>query len=200
MGRSREGKRNPSPGNPARRIDLAGRLFAPFRVSRLLMKTQSPQFWKLFKAKASSLKLKSPEPEGLFEELADLMVASEQVTEADRPAAIAALAERERLASTGVGQNIAIQNVQLAGLERVAVGISIHPEGIHWRAIDGEPVHIFVTVMRPPAGTPEHDPEQHIEMMRWLARLARHEDFRRFAIAAGTRTELVQLLKEMADV
>ena len=164
------------------------------------MKTQSPQFWKLFKAKASSLKLKSSEPDALFQELADLLVASDQIEDSQRAAAVSALAERERVASTGVGQNIAIPHVPLPGLAKVAVGISIHPEGIHWRAIDGEPVHIFVTVMRPEGSTPDHDPEQHIEMMRWIARLARHDDFRRFAMAAGTRTELVQLMKEMADV
>ncbi len=164
------------------------------------MKTQSHQFWKLFKAKACSLKLKHTDPEALFGELVDLMIASDQLDESLRANAERALAERERLASTGVGQNVAIPHVELAGLDRVAVGLSLHPAGIEWRAIDGEPVHIFFTIMRPAGSTAEHDPGQHIEMMRWISRLARIEDFRRFALASTTRTELVQLMKEMATV
>jgi hypothetical protein len=34
--------------------------------------------------------------------------------------------------------------------------------------------------------------------MRWIARLARSSDFRSFALQARTRTELVELLKEMS--
>jgi hypothetical protein len=37
-------------------------------------------------------------------------------------------------------------------------------------------------------------------MMRWIARLARQRDFRLFAMQAKTRTELVDLLKEMSNI
>jgi hypothetical protein len=35
--------------------------------------------------------------------------------------------------------------------------------------------------------------------MRWIARLSRSSDFRSFALQAKSRTELVELLKEMAS-
>ena len=164
------------------------------------MRTQAHDYWKLFKAKACSLKLKGSDHAEIFEELVDLLVASGQLQDSQREGALKALADRERLASTGVGQNVAIPHVGLEGLERVAVGVSLHPEGVDWRAIDGEPVRIFVTVLRPEGPDAEHDPERHLEMMRWLARLARNDDFRRFALGAGTRTELVQLMKEMSSL
>jgi hypothetical protein len=37
-------------------------------------------------------------------------------------------------------------------------------------------------------------------MMQWIARLARDPDFRRFALKVKTRTELVDLLREMSAV
>jgi hypothetical protein len=37
-------------------------------------------------------------------------------------------------------------------------------------------------------------------MMRWIARLGRDPDFRRFAVRVKTKTELVDLLKEMSAV
>jgi mannitol/fructose-specific phosphotransferase system IIA component (Ntr-type) len=45
-----------------------------------------------------------------------------------------------------------------------------------------------------------HDPDRHLEMMRWIARLGRDGDFRRFAVRVKTKTELVDLLKEMSAV
>ncbi|MEO0661232.1 MAG: PTS sugar transporter subunit IIA, partial [Planctomycetota bacterium] len=106
--------------------------------------------------------------------------------------------EREELASTGVGMNVAIPHVKVDGLQEAICSLSVSPEGIEWRAVDGEPVHILFTVLRPGGATDQHDPEQHLEMMRWIARLARDPDFRGFALQARTKAELVGLLKEMS--
>ena len=67
-------------------------------------------------------------------------------------------------------------------------------------SVDAAPVHILFTVIRPERGGDQHDPEQHLEMMRWIARLSRDADFRRFATRVKTKTELVDLLKEMSAV
>ena len=115
-------------------------------------------------------------------------------------AANKALMERESLASTGLGRNVAIPHVKLKGLDRVVCSVSIHKEGLEWAAIDGEPVNIYFTVMRPERGGDQHDPERHLEMMTWIAKLAREPDFRRFAGRAKTKPELVDLLKEMSAV
>jgi mannitol/fructose-specific phosphotransferase system IIA component (Ntr-type) len=37
-------------------------------------------------------------------------------------------------------------------------------------------------------------------MMRWISRLSRDADFRRFALNVRTKTELVDLLKEKSAV
>jgi len=55
-------------------------------------------------------------------------------------------------------------------------------------------------VLRPDKAGNLHDPERHLEMMRWVARLGRERDFRQFALQVRTRTELVDLLKEMSKV
>ena len=65
---------------------------------------------------------------------------------------------------------------------------------------DGEPVQVLFTVIRPARSGEFHDPDRHLEMMRWIARLGRDQDFRRFALQARTRTQLVDLLKEMAHI
>ena len=50
------------------------------------------------------------------------------------------LADREALASTGVGSGVAIPHGRLAGLDRVRVGIGVHQKGVGFDAIDGRPV------------------------------------------------------------
>ena len=164
------------------------------------MPTDATAAWKLFKPKACSIKLKATSQEELFDELVDVVVKGGLLPEDRAGDARAALEAREKMASTGVGKGVAIPHVKLAGLDRAVCSLSIHPEGVDWNALDGEPVQIFFTVLRPDGETAEHDPERHLEMMRWISRLARHDDFRRFAIGARKKTELVDLLKEMSQV
>ena len=99
-----------------------------------------------------------------------------------------------------MGVNVAIPHVKLKGLERAAVSLAVHKEGLEWKALDGEPVHLFFTVLRPERAGELHDPERHLDMMKWVARLARDADFRRFAVNAKTKKELVDLLKEKSGV
>lgn len=164
------------------------------------MSTDAHVAWKLFKPKACSNKLKSVEQLDVFDELVETLVKGGVLDGALASGARAALEAREKLASTGVGMGVAIPHVKLAGLDRAVCGLAVHPEGVEWNALDGAPVQIFFTVLRPEQATDEHDPERHLEMMRWISRLGRHEDFRRFALHAKNRTELVDLLKEMAQV
>jgi mannitol/fructose-specific phosphotransferase system IIA component (Ntr-type) len=162
------------------------------------MQTETHDYWKLFKASACNLRLKGETREELFGEMVSTLVKAKVLSAELAKDAEAALLAREKLASTGVGQNVAIPHVKLAGIDRAVVSLSILPRGVDWAAVDGEPVHIFFLVLRPADATVDHDPERHLEMMRWIAQMARDADFRRFAQAVSTRTELVELLKEMA--
>jgi PTS system nitrogen regulatory IIA component len=157
-------------------------------------------FWKQFKPKSCSINLKASDKNLLLEELVDNMVKSDVLEENMREVALRTLREREDLASTGVGMGVAIPHVKLPGLAKVVCTLSVHQDGIEWRAIDGEDVNLFFTVLRPDRAGDEHDPDVHLEMMSWVARLSREADFRRFAQGAKTKKELVDLLKEMSAV
>ncbi|MEZ6014015.1 MAG: PTS sugar transporter subunit IIA [Planctomycetota bacterium] len=111
--------------------------------------------------------------------------------------ALATLLAREEIASTGVGMNVAIPHVRLHGLQEAVCSLSIAPAGIPWAAVDGEPVQLLFVVLRPGEATDLHDPEDHLEMMRWIARLARDPDFRAVALQAESRQALMGLLKDM---
>lgn len=163
------------------------------------MTTETSQYWKQFKPSACSLGLKGDEPQDVFAEIAKNMVKAKVLPDALAEDAVKILVDREAAAPTGVGKGIAITNVAVPGLDEAAVALSVTKQDLDWQAIDGEPVRVFFTVLRPDADAPDHDADRHLEMMRWIAAMARNDDFRRFVLGATTRTELVDLLKELSE-
>jgi len=157
-------------------------------------------FWKSFKPKSCSVRLQALSKEEALSEVVDNLIAGEALPARFKTQALEALLAREKLGSTGVGMGVAIPHVKLKGIERAACSLSVHAGGLEWQALDGGQVHILCTVLRPEGPGESHDPERHLEMMQWIARLAREPDFRRFALKVKTKTELVDLLREMSAV
>jgi mannitol/fructose-specific phosphotransferase system IIA component (Ntr-type) len=157
-------------------------------------------FWKSFKPKSCSVHLQARSKEAVLSEVVDNLIAGDSLPARLKSDALEALVAREKLGSTGVGMGVAIPHVRLKGLERAACSLSVHSTGLEWQALDGGQVHILFTVLRPEKPGESHDPEKHLAMMQWIARLAREADFRRFALKVKTKTELVELLREMSAV
>jgi mannitol/fructose-specific phosphotransferase system IIA component (Ntr-type) len=155
------------------------------------------EWHKRFKTKACILRLAASDKEAALTEVVRGLVGAGALERDLAGDALGALLAREETASTGVGMNVAIPHVRLDGLQEAVCSLALAPDGIEWAAVDGEPVQILFVVLRPGEATDRHDPEDHLEMMRWIARLARDADFRAFALQVKNRTELVGLLKEM---
>jgi len=162
------------------------------------MQTEAKEYWKLFKPAACSLKLTGATREEVFAELVEHFVEARCLDAALQGAALRALIEREKVASTGVGQHVAIPHVKLAGLEEPIFSLSLHPGGIDWASLDGAPVNILFAVLRPERAGARYNPDRHLDMMRWISQLGRDADFRRFAARVTTKKALVDLLREMS--
>lgn len=163
------------------------------------MRTEANDYWKLFKPSACSVDLKGTTQEEIFGELVANFVKAKVLDGACASDAVRALRDREALASTGVGQQVAIPHVKLAVLEEPIFSLSIHRTGVEWASLDGGPVTIFFTALRPERPGKRYDPDRHLDMMRWISTLGRDADFRRFAMAVATKKDLVDLLKEKAE-
>jgi PTS system nitrogen regulatory IIA component len=75
------------------------------------------------------------------------------------------LEEREALASTGVGDEVAIPHGRMAGIDRVIAALAFSAQGVEFDAIDRKPVRIFVAILAPEKSTTDH--------LRALARFSR---------------------------
>lgn len=156
------------------------------------------EYWKHFKPAACSLDLDGTNREQVFAAIVENFVKAKSLDPELKAGALRALAERESLASTGIGQRVAIPHVKLAGLEEAIFSLSLMPRGIEWASLDGQSVTIFFTVLRPDRASERYDPERHLDMMRWISQLGRDADFRRFAMGVSTKKALVDLLREMS--
>jgi mannitol/fructose-specific phosphotransferase system IIA component (Ntr-type) len=150
--------------------------------------------WKRFAPKACSIALAGSTKADTLREIVSAMVAGGALDEGLVEPAMAALLERERTASTGVGSNVAIPHVKVPGLSETTASLCLHRAGVEWNAVDGEAVHVVFTVLR----SERSDAQQHLELMKWIAKLARSGDFRSFATQSKTKAELVALLREMS--
>lgn len=157
-------------------------------------------WWKQFKPKSCSVGLKATDKEAVLEEVVTNLVKGQLLDAELAAAALKALVEREELASTGIGMGVSVPHVKLAGISKAVCSLSVHRQGLDWNAIDGEPVHVLFAVLRPTEASEHHDPERHLDMMRWITKLAREPDFRSFAKRSKTKADLVNLLKEMSAV
>lgn len=96
------------------------------------------------------------------------------------------LKERERLASTGVGDEVAIPHGRIPGLQRVIGAVALCPESMPFDAIDGRPVRIFVAIL-----APERAPGEQLRALAKVSKLLRERGVRERILASGSPAELL---------
>ena len=111
------------------------------------------------------------------------------------PEAIAkVLREREALASTGVGDEVAIPHGRLAGLKQVVAAIALAPGGVEFDAQDHRPVKIFVAIL-----APERSASDHLRALARCSKLLRDDRVREELLRAGTRERVLEIVRNEAN-
>jgi len=103
-----------------------------------------------------------------------------------------AMLERERVASTGIGNGMAIPHGKNKHADRLGVAVGLSEEGIDFAAHDGQPAHVVVLWICPPAATPEH-----LALMRALAGVAREPDHTKRLAKARDRRQFLAVLGDI---
>jgi mannitol/fructose-specific phosphotransferase system IIA component (Ntr-type) len=148
-------------------------------------------FWELFSEDTILDQLQSNTKDDAFREMLDSLVATGQIQKKDIPALKRKLKDRERLATTGIGHGVAVPHVRSAQITQLSVCFARSVAGIDYHAPDGQLVHSIFLILAPNEAS-----EDHVKLLRWISTIGRDPDFRRFALAARGRTEILSLLKE----
>lgn len=101
------------------------------------------------------------------------------------------LRDRETLASTGVGDEVAIPHGKLAGLRQLVAAIALAPSGVDFESIDGKPVRIFVAIL-----SPDRAASDHLRALARCSKLLRDPRIRERLLTARTPDDVLAVVRE----
>lgn len=102
---------------------------------------------------------------------------------------VAALVERERLATTGIGDGVAIPHAKTDKITEIRGALGISRTGIPFDAVDGKPVHIFIALLAPQGVASDH-----LKALARISKLVREPDFRGRLLSTKSAEELFDVI------
>jgi PTS system nitrogen regulatory IIA component len=101
------------------------------------------------------------------------------------------LEEREQLASTAIGDGIAIPHGKLDSVGHLVGALGRTVGGIEFESIDGKPTNLVFMLVAPASSTGVH-----LKALARLSRLFRDPDFRKRLLEAPTAEAMYQVIME----
>jgi PTS system, fructose subfamily, IIA component len=103
---------------------------------------------------------------------------------------------REKMDSTGFGEQLAIPHAKVKKLKQPMVAVFRFREGIEWDSMDGQPVKVAIALIMPDGD----EDNTHLTILAKLARKLVHQEFMDNLLNMEDKVELYQyILKEMED-
>jgi mannitol/fructose-specific phosphotransferase system IIA component (Ntr-type) len=145
----------------------------------------------LFTADAVSLQMQGETKDQILKELISLLGLD------DKSEAILfkTLKRRENLGSTGIGKGIAIPHCRSLVVNRLRLAYGRKPEGVDFRAIDGQPVNNFFLIVAPPLEVSN----QYLPVLGKIAQFAKDPDVPGMLKALESPEGFLKLLEERAS-
>ena len=104
---------------------------------------------------------------------------------------VQALLEREKLGSTGIGDNMAIPHAKQKGIEQITTVFARSRKGIDFQSLDKKPVHFIFLLLAPPASTGAH-----LKALAKIAKLFKNPSLRENILEAESAGAIHSLLLE----
>jgi PTS system nitrogen regulatory IIA component len=136
--------------------------------------------------------LAAHEKSEVIRELADHLAA--HVTgpqKIDREVLAKVLLERERLASTAIGEGVAIPHGKLDAVGKLVAVVGRAPEGVDFDSMDGRPTHLFFVLV-----APENSTGVHLKALARISRLFKDPEFRTRLMQAKDAQEIFRVIAD----
>ena len=121
--------------------------------------------------------LQATEKRAILEELAHYMAGRHP--RIDRDTLSRVLTEREQLASTAIGEGVAIPHGKLASVNEIVACLGRAPGGVEFDSMDGQPTYLFFVLVAPESSTGAH-----LKALARISRVFKDPEFRRRLLAA----------------
>jgi nitrogen PTS system EIIA component len=134
--------------------------------------------------------LRADQKQGVLRELADHVAG---LTEGLSPAGVLkVLEERERLASTAIGEGVAIPHGKLEAVRNLVACVGRSRQGVAFESMDGRPTHIFFVLLAPtnPGATGTH-----LKALARISRLFKDGEFRTRLLEAPDAHSMFEVIQ-----
>lgn len=125
--------------------------------------------------------------ESVVRELAQLLCRSRDV--ANEKKLFIDLWNREKKATTGVGDGIALPHVRTMQARQFIMAIARSSSGIDFDAVDGKPVHLFIAMVSPP-----YDDHLYLKIYRQIGRMFARGTLKERILSAESADEVIALM------
>ena len=125
--------------------------------------------------------------EEIIKELVDLAAKSSMVR--DKEELLAAVLEREKLVTTGVGYGVAFPHAKTRAIKGIIIAFGRHEVGVDFEAMDKKPVHLMFLI-----AAPEDAIGAHLNVMARLSYVMKSEKNRERLMRAKTAGEVMLIL------
>jgi len=133
--------------------------------------------------------LQATNKRGVLEELAAVLVRDH--TEMNLQNVVDVLQERERLGSTGIGDNIAIPHGKLPQLSQMLLAFGRSIKGVDFDSMDGKASHLFFLLLAPTNAS-----GLHLKALAKISRMLMSQTFRDSLMISAGAGEILKLITE----
>src|SRR5512144_3016581 len=133
-------------------------------------------------------RLAAHEKSAVIRELAEHVSGPQRI---DREVLAKVLLERERLASTAIGEGVAIPHGKLDAVGKLVACVGRAPNGVDFDSMDGRPTHLFFVLV-----APENSTGVHLKALARISRLFKDPEFRERLLAAPDASAMYRVVVE----
>ena len=133
--------------------------------------------------------LAATDKRGILEELATYMAGHH--ARIDRATLAKVLIEREGLASTAIGEGVAIPHGKLSAVGEIVACLGRATAGVEFDSMDGAPTFLFFVLVAPEASTGAH-----LKALARISRVFKDLEFRRRLLAAPDADAMFKVVSE----
>ena len=131
--------------------------------------------------------LKSFDKESVLEELSNFLKDRGEIP--NKKNLLLSLIEREKLGSTGIGENVAIPHAKIRDIDKIITVFARSQIGVEFESLDQKPVNFIYLIL-----APENSTGQHLKALARISRLFKNPYLRESVLRANETDQIYSIL------
>ena len=131
--------------------------------------------------------LKSFDKESVLEELSNFLKDRGEIP--NKKNLLLSLLEREKLGSTGIGENVAIPHAKIRDIDKIITVFARSQIGVEFESLDQKPVNFIYLIL-----APENSTGQHLKALARISRLFKNPSLRESVLRANEIDQIYSIL------